>query len=293
MVDETNATDGFRPVRPVRPAAAYIGGKRALGERLARLIESIPHATYAEPFIGMGGVFLRRQTAPKAEVINDISADVATFFRVLQRHWQPFMDLLNWRFTSRAEFERLLATPADTLTDLERAVRFLYLQRLAFGGKVKGRSFGVSPSTPARFDTGKLTPVLAELHERLTGVVIERLPGVVIERLPYADFIARYDTPGTLFYLDPPYAGSEDDYGDGVFTPRDFEHLAGQLSGISGMFILSINDTPAIRAAFGGFEMEEVQLTYTINGAAMQEARELIITPPGLRDRICRAPTFL
>lgn len=280
MVDEF----ATRAVRPVRPAAPYIGGKRALGERLARMIEAVPHAAYAEPFIGMGGVFLRRASAPKAEVINDISGDVTTFFRVLQRHLQPFMELLNWRFSNRAEFERLMATPPETLTDLERAVRFLYLQRLAFGGKVKGRSFGVAPERGGRFDTLALQSILSDLHERLAGVVIERLP--------YSDFIARYDTPGTLFYLDPPYAGSEDDYGDGVFAAADFEALAAQLAAIKGRFILSINDTPAIRAAFAAFDMEQVTLTYTINGAAAQEARELIITPRGLTD-FTKAPTLL
>jgi DNA adenine methylase len=40
-----------------RPVAAFIGGKRRLGENLARRIEAIPHETYAEPFVGMGGVF--------------------------------------------------------------------------------------------------------------------------------------------------------------------------------------------------------------------------------------------
>ncbi|WP_315759735.1 DNA adenine methylase, partial [Bradyrhizobium sp. SZCCHNRI2007] len=62
-----------RSVVPVRPAAAYIGGKRRLGELLARRIEAIHHDTYAEPFIGMGGVFFRRRWAPRREVINDVS----------------------------------------------------------------------------------------------------------------------------------------------------------------------------------------------------------------------------
>ena len=53
----------------MRPVAPYIGGKRNLAGRLVELIETIPHTTYAEPFVGMGGVFLRRRMAPKAEVI--------------------------------------------------------------------------------------------------------------------------------------------------------------------------------------------------------------------------------
>src|SRR3981189_668832 len=121
----------FRPVTPIRPAAAYIGGKRRLGEQLARRIESVPHVTYAEPFVGMGGVFFRRAWIPKCEVINDVSRDVATLFRILQRTYPQFMETLKFQIASRREFERLAACKPDTLTDLERAARFLYLQRLA------------------------------------------------------------------------------------------------------------------------------------------------------------------
>lgn len=166
----------FRHVRPVRPAAAYIGGKKRLAEAICRRIECVPHTTYAEPFVGMGGVFLRRAVAPPAEVINDISRDVATFFRILQRHYPQFLETLKFQITSRREFERLIDTDPATLTDLERAGRFLYLQRLAFGGKVAGRSFGVDGRGPSRFDVTKLGPLLEAIHERLAGVVIECLP---------------------------------------------------------------------------------------------------------------------
>jgi DNA adenine methylase len=86
-----------RAVTPIRPAAAYIGGKRRLGELLARRIEAVPHETYAEPFAGMGGVFFRRRWAPRREVINDVSRDVATLFRILQRHYPQFMETLSFR----------------------------------------------------------------------------------------------------------------------------------------------------------------------------------------------------
>lgn len=53
-----------RRVRPVHPAAAYIGGKKQLARRLVNMISAVPHETYAEPFIGMGGVL--HLTAPGA-----------------------------------------------------------------------------------------------------------------------------------------------------------------------------------------------------------------------------------
>lgn len=260
-----------REVAPVRPAAAYIGGKRRLGELLARRIEAVPHETYAEPFVGMGGVFFRRQWAPRREVVNDVSRDVATLFRILQRHYPQFMETLKFQITSRAEFERLGACNVDTLTDLERAARFLYLQRLAFGGKVAGRNFGVEPTRGARFDVTKLGPLLDEIHERLAGVVIECLP--------WSDFIDRYDGARTLFYLDPPYWGSETDYGTGVFARADFARLAQRLSEIAGRFMLSVNDVPQTREAFGRFAIEPVSTRYTISGKWMDVAEILVSGP--------------
>lgn len=164
------------------------------------------------------------------------------------------------------------ASRPETLTDLERAARFLYLQRTAFGGKVSGRNFGVSVDRPARFNLTTLEPMLEDVHARLSGVVIECLG--------YGDFIARYDRPGTLFYLDPPYWGCEDDYGKAMFQRDDFERLADQLDGIKGQFLMSLNDTPDVREIFRAFDMGEVATTYTISKTpgSRQKRAELLIS---------------
>jgi DNA adenine methylase len=269
----SNPMPVLEPVDPVRPLAPYVGGKRQLAKRLIALINSIEHVTYAEVFVGMGGVFLRRDHKPKAEVINDWSEDVATFFRVIQHHYVAFLDMLRFQITSRANFEKLLAQEPRSLTDLHRAARFLYLQRLAFGGKVSGKTYGVTPAGPARFDVTKVAPMIEAVHERLTGVVVERLP--------WADFIKRYDRPGTLFYLDPPYYGCEGDYGRDLFDRGQFELMAELLAGIRGRFVLSLNDHPEVRRIFAGFEFREERLSYSVGGNDNAKAvRELIITGP-------------
>lgn len=101
--------------------APWVGGKRHLARRLIARIEAIPHTCYAEPFIGMGGVFLRRDARAESEVINDWSREVATLFRVVQRHIDALCDEFAWRLAARDEFARLVATDPDTLTDIERA----------------------------------------------------------------------------------------------------------------------------------------------------------------------------
>lgn len=254
----------------VKPVAPYIGGKRLLSNVVIERLSTIPHRTYAEPFVGMGGVFLRRPAASPVEVINDRSRDVATLFRLLQRHFEPMMDMLKWRLTTRADFDRLMAVDPDTLTDLERAARFLYLQRTSFGGKVAGRNFGVSKGNSARFDVTKLVPLLEAVHERLCGVVIECLG--------WSEFVRRYDSPETLFYADPPYFGSEADYGSGVFARSDFAQLAIELEAIKGRFVLSLNDRPEVRETFQAFHIEAVETTYSIGRENGKSAKEILIT---------------
>ena len=259
-----------------RPLAPYLGGKRNLAKRLCALIDATPHRTYVEPFIGMGGVFLRRPRPAPAEVINDISRDVTNLFRIVRRHYEPLVAELELLLASRDEFERQRRVDPDTLTDIERAARFLYLQRLAFGGKVMGRSYGVDRNTGSRFNYAKLRADI-----RLLG---ERLARVTIERLPYAELIRRYDAPETLFYLDPPYWGCEDDYGNDVFSRDDFAQLADQLAGIRGKFILSINATPGSREVFGRFNAVDVDVSWSIatkSAGTAKKVTELIVRNRG------------
>lgn len=258
------------PVHPIKPVAPYVGGKRNLSARLVDLIEATPHNSYAEAFVGMGGVFLRRRSRPRFEVINDWSADVANLFRILREHYPQFMEVMRFQITTRAEFERLTRVDPDTLTDLQRAARFLYLQRIAFGGRVNHRHFAMDKHR-ARFDVTKLAPMLEDLHERLAGVVIERLP--------FDRFIERYDAPDGLVFCDPPYWDCEGDYGEGMFAPADHERLRDALAAVKGRFILTINDVPEIRALYAGcrFHIEPVGVTYTVT-PRKTDARELIIT---------------
>jgi DNA adenine methylase len=132
----------LEPVRPVRPVAPWVGGKRQLAKRLVERIGQVPHRCYAEPCVGMGGVFFRRTARPKKEVINDINADIVLVFRWLQRHYQQVLDALKWQICSRSEFERLVATDPAQLTELERVARFLYLQRTASAERSSGRVTG-------------------------------------------------------------------------------------------------------------------------------------------------------
>ena len=120
-----------------KPLVPWMGGKRRLA---ATLVPMIPeHVCYVEPFAGAGGLFFNKPES-KVEVINDINFDLINLYRVVKYHFEELIKQFKWVLTSRENWDKTIATPADTLTDVQRAARFLYLQKLAFGGKTAGQS---------------------------------------------------------------------------------------------------------------------------------------------------------
>ncbi len=89
------------------------------------------------------------------------------------------------------------------------------------------------------------------------------------------------DRPTTLFYVDPPYWGSEGDYGKELFSREDFEALSARLKALRGTFIMSINDVPEIRDLFSWATTERVETSYTVaRKTPSTRASELILSPP-------------
>lgn len=169
-----------------------------------------------------------------------------------------------------AEFLRIKEVDPAGLTDIERAARFIYLQACAYGGKLVSRTFAVSPQKFHGYEAGKMVEAL--------GRISDRLAGVVIKCLEYDEFIRRYDSPNTLFYIDPPYYGCENYYGKGVFQRNDFAILAKTLVSLKGNFILSINDHPHVREIFGMFEVRRIPHKYSVHCGPQTDATELVIT---------------
>jgi DNA adenine methylase len=210
----------------------------------------------------------------KVEIINDINSDLITLYRVIKNHLDESIRYLRWILVSRDEFDRFKREAPSSLTDIQRAVRFYYLARMGYGGKIVKPTFTPTPTRPPRLNLLRIEEDLSQAHLRLARVYIENLP--------YTDLIRRYDRPGTFFYIDPPYWGCEDDYGKGIFSPSDFSLLASLLSGLTGKWIMSINDTPEIRALFSDFPIHEVTTTYLAGGAAHKKpVTELLIMNSG------------
>jgi len=248
-----------------KPIIPWIGGKRRLAKHLLPLFPA--HTCYVEPFAGGAALFFMKDPA-KVEVLNDINGELTNLYRVVQHHLEEFLRQFKWALVSRQQFLWHRDTRPDLLTDIQRAARFYYLQKMAFGGKVSSQTFGTAQSTPPKLNLLRLKEDLSAAHLRLARVTVEHLP--------WEDCIRRYDRPDTLFYLDPPYWGTE---GYGVdFGLEQYDRMAELARTIQGKMIVSVNDIPEMRKAFAGLELREVGVTYTVGGAGKSgPSGELIV----------------
>ena len=247
------------------PIIPWIGGKRRLADRI--IPQFPPHTCYVEVFAGGAALYFMRPPA-EVEVLNDVNGELINLYRVVKCHLEEFVRQFKWALSSREVFKWLQDTPPHTLTDLQRAARFFYLQQQSFGGKVAGQTFGTATTAPA-INLLRIEENLSAAHLRMAG-------GTYIEQLDWAKCIDRYDRQHTLFYLDPPYWETE---GYGVpFEWEQYELMAQKLKAIKGKAVVSINDHPAIRECFKDFEMEALKLDYTVGGGANRVERgELVI----------------
>lgn len=249
-----------------KPILPWMGGKRRLAKHILPKFQS--HAAYVEPFCGGAAMFFMKEPS-KVEVINDAHGELVNLYRVVKHHLEEFLRQFKWALVSRQEYLWNQAMKPETLTDIQRAARFFYLQKLAFGAKVAGQTFGTSATTPPRLNLFRLEEDISAAHLRLARATIEHLD--------WYRCCEKYDRPGTLFYLDPPYWGTAG-YGRD-FEFQEYERMAEFAQSSKGQVIISVNDVPEMRRAFEGLTVESTEIRYTVGGAgkAAKPTSELII----------------
>ncbi len=241
----------------------YFGGKSRLAKTI---ISKIPdHTCYVEVFAGGASVFFAKEPS-QTEVINDLDKDLVTLYRVIKHHPEELYRQYKFSLVSRSEFDREQQVNPETLTDVQRAARYLFLQKCAFGGHVTGQTFGTATTGKPRFNLLTLESTIEQAWQRLINVQIECKD--------FRDLIPRYDRPHSLFFLDPPYwciPGYRHD-----FQEQDFVDLANILQNIKGKFLMTINDTPEVRAIFKQFTIKETTLKYSMSTKAESRAKTRI-----------------
>lgn len=246
-----------------RPVIPWIGGKGRLADWI---LPKFPrHECYVEAFAGAGAMYFAKPQA-NVEVLNDVNSELVNLYRVMKHHPEELVRQFKWALSSRKIYEWHQLTPPETLTDIQRAARFYYLQKLSFGGKVDGQAFGTATTSPPRLNLFRLEEDLSQAHLRLQSTYIEHLS--------WDKVVYKYDRAHTLHYLDPPYWQTE---GYGVeFGWEHYERMAEFASGAQGMVVISINDHPDIRSVFDGLHIETRPIKYTVGGGSGIEATEAL-----------------
>ncbi|OFV65789.1 MAG: D12 class N6 adenine-specific DNA methyltransferase [Candidatus Syntrophoarchaeum butanivorans] len=222
-------------------AIRWYGGKFSHLDWLLPLLPKCHH--FCEPFGGSAAVLLNREPSP-VETYNDIDGDVATFFRVLRDKPEELIEKLVFTPFSREELRKAYEMRRrKDLHEVERA-------RLFFIRAEQVRIGLAQTSTAGRWAWCKLTSrrgmsgAVSRWLNRIDALwaVAERLRRVQIENRDAFEVMLKYDSPQTLFYLDPPYPhdsrGDINAYGYEM-TEKEHEKLAEILHSIKAKAAIS------------------------------------------------------
>lgn len=264
-----------------RPSLRYYGGKFSLAPWI---IDHFPgnyrELHYIEPYGGSAAVLLRKEPSLH-ETYNDLSGDLVTFFRVLRDRPRELMDRLRVTPYARAEYQMSFF---EAENDLETARRFFVRHWQSIPGAADRPGWKVQRDPSGRYGSapGGFIRALENLYH-----IAGRLRAVQIENIPALDLIRKADSPGSLFYIDPPYL-SETRAAPRSYSfelsEEDHRELGETLGSLSGYAILSGYESSLYRDLYGarGWIPQARKVRTNSNG----KAEEILWLNPRLAEEL-------
>lgn len=244
----------------------WIGGKKLLRETIVQNFPEESINRYVEVFGGAGWVLFYKDKHAKEEIYNDYNSELVNVFRCIKHHREELQKELKYFLNSREQFQDFLVQyKVRGLTDIQRAARYFMLIKNSYGSK--GTTYGCVKKN-------------VEVFVNYLSDIEKRLSNVIIENRDFQEILKSQDKVGTLFYLDPPYYGTEKYYQEVEFLPEDHNRLKQSLDNIKGKFLLSYNDCLEIRELYKQYNLVEVQRNNNLNSRYKdkeQQFKELII----------------
>jgi len=230
----------------LRAPFQYFGGK---GNMLTKLLPLLPpHKVYVEPFCGAASLFFAKQPSP-VEVLNDLNEDVVNVFRVLQN--KETHEKLRFRLMytpyARAEFVRAIEMlKQKDLTPVDRAWAFMVKQNMGFSGGIRANAGDWSRAFTSNQGYAKVCNNWL-MRLSMLDAWRWRLMLVQIDCRDALEVIRYWDSPDTLFYVDPPYVAETrktlDVYAYEM-TVEQHKELVELLLGIKGKAVVSGYEHP-------------------------------------------------
>ena len=223
---------------------SYIGGKsrmaKWIGEYIPKNIE-----TYVEVFGGAFWVYVNGSIHKNPKVKNIIYNDFNRYMVNLieccrtPKEFHAYMKEIKSQdeelfYTFQQEIFKNKNAHNITLGDFEFGKKYAYIMTQVFSGlnAEKAKFIDLKGKYSSKFDSFRrrlAKPKFVEKLEKITKC----------ENLNYEDIIAKYDSPTTYFYVDPPYWKTENYYSLHEFDMKDHEKLCSKLRNIKGRFSLS------------------------------------------------------
>lgn len=269
----------FEPVP--RPFVKWAGGKRQL---LSILTQSSPNSfnRYFEPFIG-GGAFLFSQL-PERATIADVNPELINCYQVIRDDVEALIRSLKLHKNNEKHFYEVRAKDIKKLTPVQRASRFIYLNKTCFNGLYRENRNGQFNTPFGRYDNPKIVDKenLIAINAYLNNADIEINCGSYQSILNEAQ-------AGDFVYFDPPYvpltktanfAGYVKD-GFGINDQIELSKVYSQLSKKGVMVMLSNSNTDVIHDLYKSFKIKTIHATRSINckgGSRGKEANEVLVT---------------
>ena len=202
-------------------AFSRIGGKSLLAEEIVSYFpKDYEKMIYVEPFVGAGSVFYKKNISIK-EILNDLDKNIYILFQGLKKFNTTKINKA-LSVLPRTKNIFIKVKNSSPKSQFDKFIKSYYL--------IKNSFFGLSSSFNLKGNNTNPLIVKDKFNDRLKNVIIENKD--------YKSIIKKYDTPNTLFYLDPPYEKSESLY---RHFNMDYIELASILKKIKGRFILSLN----------------------------------------------------
>lgn len=265
-----------------KPFLKWVGGKRKL---LKELEERMPSdfSAYFEPFMGGGAVFWHIK--PKKAVLLDINPELVNTYRCVQKNVEALILDLRQHYYDQEYYYQIRNSDRtncySSWTDVQRASRFIYLNKTCFNGLYRVNSQGQNNVPFGKYKNPKIVDVenlracslALQSTEILTGSFLS-----IESKVESQDFV----------YFDPPYiplnatssftSYSKEDFGlDMQIALRDLCHRFNQ-RGVR--FMLSNSSAPVVFELYSKFKIDLVDVPRSINskGDKRGKVKEVIVT---------------
>ncbi len=261
-------------ISPTKPFVKWVGGKRSILEEMKKYINMSKFKdNYFEPFVGGGAVFF--EIKPKKAYLSDINFHLMVTYQVVRDHLEDILQQIKQHKEkhSQAYYQKVRSELNNEASPVKIAGAFIYLNKTCFNGLYrvnKKGEFNVpigSYTNPSILDESNLR----NCSKALQGTEIYQ-----------HDFMKLTPCKNALYYLDPPYHQTYDQYNGAGFGHKDHENLAtfcDKINSQGSHFLLSNSATRFVRSLYHAYHMDVVSASRSVSCKGDQRGKvtELII----------------